>query len=290
VTEEDGPGRLVVVGTPIGNLGDLSRRAVDALGDADVVYCEDTRRTRGLLSHAAIRGATLRSLHGHNEAARVEAVLGALGAGRTVAVVTDAGMPGVSDPGARVVAAASAAGFDVSVVPGPSAVTAAVAGSGMDAARFCFEGFLPRSGAARRTVLAALAGEPRTTVLFEAPGRVRATLADLAEACGPEREVVIARELTKLHEEFWRGTLVAALERVDAAPVRGEVVLVLAGNARGEEVEVDDARLSDALAERLGPGTKTREVVDEVAADFGVPRRRVYDLALALRGSSGGRT
>ncbi len=290
MTAEEGSGGLVVIGTPIGNLGDLSPRAVGALAAADVVYCEDTRRTRGLLTHAGIRGASLRSLHGHNEAARVDAVLGALGEGRTVAVVTDAGMPGVSDPGARVVAAASEAGFAVSVVPGPSAVTAALAGSGMDAARFSFEGFLPRSGASRRAALAAVARQPRTTVVFEAPGRLAATLGDLAEACGAERQVVIARELTKLHEEIWRGTLAAAVERVTSAPVRGEVVVVVEGNPLGEEVEVDDALLSEALAERLGPGRKTREVVDEVAADFGVARRRVYEIALALRGPSAGRS
>jgi 16S rRNA (cytidine1402-2'-O)-methyltransferase len=274
---------LVLVGTPIGNLSDLTPRAVDTLAGADVVYCEDTRRTRALLTHAGIRGATLRSLHGHNEAARVSAVLAALGQGRTVALVTDAGMPGISDPGARVVAAASEAGYAVSVVPGPSAVTAALAASGMDASRFSFEGFLPRSGAARRAALAGIAAEPRTTVVFEAPGRVAATLEDLAEACGGAREVVIARELTKVHEELWRGTLAAAAERATSEPPRGEVVLVVAGGERAGQAEVDDAVLSEVLADRLSPETRTREVVDGVAAEFGVPRRRVYDLALALR-------
>ncbi len=280
-------GMLMVVGTPIGNLGDLSPRATAALAGADVLYCEDTRRTRALLSHAGIRGVTLRSLHEHNEAARVAAVLGALGEGQTVALVSDAGMPGLSDPGAKVVAAATDAGFAVSVVPGPSAVTAALAASGMDAARFCFEGFLPRSGAARKASLSAVARERRTSVVFEAPGRVAATLGDLAEACGAEREVVIARELTKLYEEIWRGTLAEAVERTRTLPVRGEVVLVVAGDERAEEEDVDDAFLSEVLADRLGPGTKTREVVDGVVADFGVPRRRVYDLALALRRPTG---
>ena len=285
------PGSLVVVGTPIGNLGDLPPRAAAALAGADVVYCEDTRHSRQLFSHAGITGATLRSLHRHNEDDRIDEVVRSVGAGMTVALVSDAGMPGVSDPGSRVVGAVAAAGLTVTVVPGPSAVLAALVGSGLPTDRFCFEGFLPRSGRERRSALAAVAAEPRTTVLFEAPGRVAATLRDLSEACGPTRPVCVARELTKLHEEFWRGTLAEAVAWTAAHPVRGEVVAVLAGAPVADEPGVGDEVLVAALAERLGAGERTRGVVDDVSAAFGVPRRRVYELALTVRsapGSEGG--
>jgi 16S rRNA (cytidine1402-2'-O)-methyltransferase len=274
----------VVVGTPIGNLGDLSPRAVTALATADVIYCEDTRHSRKLLTHAGITGTTLRSLHEHNEDDRIAEVVGSVRDGRAVAVVTDAGMPGISDPGSRVVRAVAAAGLTVTVVPGPSAVLTALVGSGLPTDRFCFEGFLPRSGRARRSVLAAVAAEHRTTVLFEAPGRVAGTLSDLADACGPTRMISVARELTKLHEEFWRGTLGQAVVWAADGPVRGEVVLVLAGAPVGEEVVAGDDVLLAALAERLGAGERTRGAVDEVAAAFEVPRRRVYELALGARG------
>jgi 16S rRNA (cytidine1402-2'-O)-methyltransferase len=278
-----GPGSLVVVGTPIGNLGDLSPRAVTALGDAEVVYCEDTRHSRKLLTHAGITGATLRSLHEHNEDGRIDEVVASVRHGRTVALVTDAGMPGVSDPGSRVVRAVAAAGLTVTVVPGPSAVLTALVGSGLATDRFCFEGFLPRSGKERRSVLAAVAAEPRTTVLFEAPGRVAGTLVDLAASCGPARPVSVARELTKLHEEFWRGTLAEAVAWATGRPVRGEVVLVVGGAPLADAVTAGDDVLLAALDERLGAGERTRGAVDGVAAAFGVPRRRVYELALAAR-------
>jgi 16S rRNA (cytidine1402-2'-O)-methyltransferase len=284
VTPEHDRGLLVVVGTPIGNLGDLTPRAVEALAGADVVYCEDTRRTRGLLTHAGIRGATLRSLHGHNEDSRIAGILDAVRSGRTVALVSDAGMPTVSDPGSALVAAAVDAGLEVSVVPGPSAVTASLVVSGLATGRFCFEGFLPRSGAARRTALASIARETRTAVLFEAPGRLAVTLADLAEACGGDRRVAVVRELTKIHEEVWRGTLADAAAKALEAPVKGEIVVVLAGrdHHRADE-EVDDGLLTAALADRFETGARTREAVEEIALDFGVPRRHIYDLALELR-------
>ena len=279
-------GALVVVGTPIGNLGDLSPRAVAALSAADVIYCEDTRHSRKLLSHAGITGVALRSLHEHNEDDRVDEVVAAVAAGRTVAVVSDAGMPAVSDPGARVVAAVAAAGLVVTVVPGPSAVLAALVASGLATDRFCFEGFLPRSGRGRTERLASVAAEPRTSVLFEAPGRVAATLADLAAVCGDDRPVAVARELTKLHEEVWRGTLADGAAWA-ADGVRGEVVVVLAGAPAVPDAVVDDDELARALDERLDAGARTRGAVDEVAALHGVPRRRVYDLALRLKGGDG---
>ena len=275
-------GALVVVGTPIGNLGDLSPRAIAALSTADVVYCEDTRHSRKLLSHAGITGVPLRSLHEHNEDQRIDEVVAAVAAGRSVAMVSDAGMPAVSDPGARVVAAVAACGLVVRVVPGPSAVLAALVTSGLATDRFCFEGFLPRSGRERTERLAEVASESRTTVLFEAPTRVAATLRDLAAVCGDDRAVAVARELTKLHEEVWRGTLADGVAWA-ADGVRGEVVLVLAGAAAVPDAEVDDQELAGALTERLEAGARTRGAVDEVAAALGVPRRRVYELALRLK-------
>jgi 16S rRNA (cytidine1402-2'-O)-methyltransferase len=278
-----GVGAVVLVGTPIGNLGDLSPRAVQALASADVIYCEDTRHSRKLLTHAGISGVTLRSLHEHNEDDRIDEVLASVAGGATVAVVSDAGMPGISDPGNRLVAAVVAAGLTVTTVPGPSAVLAALVSSGLAGDRFVFEGFLPRSGKDRRARLAALAGEPRTSVLFEAPGRTAATLADLAGSSSGARLVAVARELTKLHEELWRGTLDEAVEWAGRNPVRGEVVLVLAGAEPVEDVPVSDEVLTAAVADRLSGGERTRGVVDEVASTFGVPRRRVYELALAVQ-------
>jgi 16S rRNA (cytidine1402-2'-O)-methyltransferase len=191
-------------------------------------------------------------------------------------------MPAVSDPGARLVAAVSAAGLTVTVVPGPSAVLAALVASGLATDRFCFEGFLPRSGRDRSARLAAVATEERTSVLFEAPGRVAATLADLGAVCGGDRSVAVARELTKLHEEVWRGTLDDAVTWA-ADGVRGEVVLVLGGAPPGVDVEVTDEVLAADLASALAGGARTRGAVDEVAARHGVSRRRAYELALRLR-------
>ena len=284
-TSEPG-GRVVLVGTPIGNLGDLSPRAVDALSSADAIYCEDTRHTRRLLTHAGVRGVPLRSLHEHNEAQRTVEVLQAAAGGSVVAVVSDAGMPGISDPGSRLVAAAVEAGVAVSVVPGPSAVVAALVVSGLPTDRFCFEGFLPRSGLARSERLATLGAEERTVVLFEAPGRVARTFEDLASACGAVRRVAVARELTKVHEEVWRGTLGQAAEWVEEHPVRGEVVLVLEG-ATAVGGEVDDRVLAAAIGDGLRAGERLRGVVDQVAAVFDVPRRRVYELALAQQETGG---
>ena len=279
-------GALVVVGTPIGNLGDLSPRAVAALGSADVIYCEDTRHSRKLLSHAAITGVPLRSLHEHNEGDRIDEVVAAVAGGRVVALVSDAGMPAVSDPGARVVAAVAGSGLTVTVVPGPSAVLTALVASGLATDRFCFEGFLPRSGRDRTARLAVVAAETRTTVLFEAPGRVAGTLGNLAAVCGGDRTVVVARELTKLHEEVWRGSLADGASWA-ADGVRGEVVLVLAGAPTSPDQEVDDEELARDLTGRLAAGARTRGAVDEVASAHGVSRRRVYELALRLKAGDG---
>ena len=198
---------LVLVGTPIGNLGDLSPRAVDELAAADAICCEDTRRTGRLLQHAGVERRPLVVVNDHTEVSAIAGVLERLSRGERVAVVTDAGMPGISDPGERLVRAAVAAGHIVEVVPGPSAAVTALVASGLATGRYAFEGFLPRKGSGRSGRLAEIAVERRTTVLYEAPHRVARTLADLAGACGPDRRVAIARELTKLHEEVWRGSL-----------------------------------------------------------------------------------
>lgn len=272
-------GRLVLVATPIGNLGDLSPRAERTLAEADLLCCEDTRRTRQLLSHAGISGRPLLSVHGHNEATRVEEVVARLRAGATVAVVSDAGMPAVSDPGARLVAAAAAAGIEVTVVPGPSAAVAALVVSGLPTDRFCFEGFLPRRGAERRRALQSLSGERRTAVLYETAPRLATTLADLAEVCGRSRRVAVARELTKLHEELWRGRLGAAAEEFAGRQVRGELVIVLEGAPAPAEPGDEELRL--ALARRLEAGETRRDAASAVAAALGVSRRRVYELGLS---------
>jgi 16S rRNA (cytidine1402-2'-O)-methyltransferase len=278
-------GRLVLVGTPIGNLGDLAPRAVEALREADVIAAEDTRRTRGLLSHAGIRGGNrLRSVHAHNEQASAAGLVAQMLDGRTVAYVTDAGMPGISDPGEELVRACVEAGVPVEVVPGPSAALTALVLSGFPTARFVFEGFLPRKGRARTERLEVIAGEHRTVVCFEAPSRVAATLADLAVACGPERGVAIARELTKLHEDVWRGTLAGGVEHVTSAEPRGEHVLVVAPAPETPRNEPDDAALDDALDELLARGISARDAAAEVASSLGVPRRRAYDAAVRRRG------
>jgi len=277
-------GRLVVVATPIGNLEDLSPRAEKALRGADLICCEDTRRTGRLLERAGIAGRRLLSLHAHNEAGRTSAVLGELAAGATVALVSDAGTPLVCDPGERLVAAAIAAGLPVVAVPGPSALLAALVASGFSAVPFAFEGFLPRRGPARRARLAEIAAARRTTVLYEAPQRLRATLADLAEACGPDRRVAICRELTKLHEEVRRSSLAEAAAEAAASEARGEHVLVLEPAAA--PVAADALALRDALARLREAGLARRDAVAAAAALLGVAHRDAYAAALELEAAA----
>ena len=213
----------------------------------------------------------------HTEAAAVRRVLERLARGERVAVVTDAGMPGIADPGERLVRAALAEGHAVEVVPGPSAAVTAVVASGLPTSRFVFEGFLPRQGSGRTERLAELAAERRTVVLYEAPHRLARTLADLVEACGPDRRVAIGRELTKLHEETWRGALAAAVEWA-ANPPKGELVLVLDGAPPPQPV--GDEELHAAVRERLAAGDSARDAAAAVAELLGVPRRRAYEAAV----------
>lgn len=264
-----------MVSTPIGNLGDLSQRAVEALATADLVACEDTRRTGRLLAHLGIGDRTLLRLDAHREAAGAERVLEVLTAGGRVALVSDAGTPAVSDPGQRIIQRVIASGHGVRAVPGASAVLAALVVSGLATDRFVFDGFLPRKGPERAARIGELVGERRTAVLFESPHRVAETLAELAVACGSDRPVAVCRELTKLHEEVWRGVLGEVVEGV--GPVRGEVVIVLGGASATDEV--DDEAIVAALDEALRGGRTRRDAVREVAARLGVARNVVYELS-----------
>ncbi len=267
---------LWLVATPIGNLDDLAPRATEVLAAARLVCCEDTRRTGRLLQHAGIRAERLAVCNEHTEAACTEQALDVLAGGGDVAIVSDAGTPGISDPGERMVVAAIGAGHVVSAVPGPSAAVMAVTISGLPAARFCFEGFLPRKGAERQQRLAELAAERRTSVLYEAPHRIERTLDDLHRACGDDRMVVVARELTKLYEEVHRGTL----GDIDIGAVRGEYVIVLAGAP--DAGPADDAAVRRLLEDALADGRRTRDAAADVAARTGRRKREVYDLALEL--------
>jgi 16S rRNA (cytidine1402-2'-O)-methyltransferase len=275
-------GTLCLVGTPIGNLGDISERARRALASADIIACEDTRRTRALLAHLGIRTPRLVSFFEGNEERRIPGLLDGLRAGRQVAVVTDAGMPGLSDPGYRLVRAAARAGLPVDVVPGPSAALAALVISGLPTDRFVFEGFLPRKAAARRARLADLADDPRTLVVYESPRRLGPMLADAVAALG-ERPAAVARELTKAHQEVVRGSLPEVAAQFAQAPPRGEVVVVIGGAPEAAVPALDDlARRVEALT---ATGVSRREAAARVAAEAGASRREVYEASLRRRSS-----
>jgi 16S rRNA (cytidine1402-2'-O)-methyltransferase len=275
-------GTLHVVATPIGNLEDVTSRSVRALREADLVLAEDTRRTRKLLDRCGVPARSL-SLHAHNEAARIERALEVLSAGGSVALVSDAGTPLISDPGERLVSAAVAGGHRVVPVPGASAVLAALSVADLPAVPFAFLGFPPRKGGPRRALLASYRGRPETLVFFESPRRVPGTLRDLAEALG-DRPACVARELTKLHEEVSRGRLGELAQRFDGG-VRGEVTIVV-GGATAEEMAPDVDGLDDAIRERMAGGSSAREIASELARDRGLPRREVYARVVALRQKS----
>jgi len=269
-------GRLYVCATPIGNLGDVSDRLRDVLKTADVVYAEDTRRTATLLRHVGA-SPPVRSLFVGNEKRRTADLLASLDQGLTVAMVTDAGMPTVSDPGSDVVRLARQAGHLVTVVPGPSAVVAAVALAGFGGDRFVFEGFLPRKGKERSERLHRIGGEDRPVILFVSPHRLVADLESVAEATGPEREIAITREMTKLHEEVWSGPVGQAIEEWSDREVKGELTVVVAPGA------LEAPSLDAALAEARGlveGGAAPSEAARRVATATGVSRREIYQVLI----------
>jgi 16S rRNA (cytidine1402-2'-O)-methyltransferase len=284
---DQGGGRLVLAATPIGDPQDAPPRLARLLAEADVVAAEDTRRLRRLTAALGVepRGRLV-SYHEHNEQVRSAELVAAAVEGATVLVVTDAGMPSVSDPGLRVVRAAIEADVPVTAVPGPSAVLTALALSGLATDRFCFEGFLPRKPGERRRALAALAGERRTMVFFEAPHRVAATLADMAAVLGPDRPAALCRELTKTYEEVRREPL-GVLAAGAAEGVLGEITLVVQGAPA--VVVTDVAELVPAVLERVAAGERLKEAAAEVSAMTGVPKRTLYDAAIAARTAEGGR-
>ncbi len=275
---------LLLAGVPIGQPGDASARLCEALAGAQVVAAEDTRRLHRLCRDLGVElvGRVVSYFEG-NEAQRAPQLLAALRAGETVLLVTDAGMPSVSDPGYRLVAAAAAEDLPVTCLPGPSAVTTALAVSGLPSDRFCFEGFLPRKAGERRTRLAGLAAERRTAVLFEAPHRLADSLADMVTVLGPDRRAVVCRELTKTHEEVRRGTL-AELAAHFAGEVRGEITVVVEGAAE-QTVESTPVELARLVAVREASGEARKEAIAGVARELGVPRREVYDAVVSAKGS-----
>lgn len=267
-------GTLYLVATPIGNLEDISMRALRVLRAASLIAAEDTRQTAKLLRRYDIHTPTT-SYFEHNKLAKLDVILQAL-AGGDVALVSDGGVPGLSDPGYELVRAAIEAGYHVSPIPGPSAVLAALAASGLPTDAFVYLGFLPRRAAERRARLAALAGERRTLVVFEAPHRLRAALADILRELG-DRRVAVCRELTKLHEEIFRGPASEALARWAEEPPRGEITLVIEGAPESAGVW-DEARVKAALAKLIAAGESPRSAAKEVARLSGRPSREVYRL------------
>jgi 16S rRNA (cytidine1402-2'-O)-methyltransferase len=272
---------LYVVATPLGNLGDLSHRAAETLRSVPVVAAEDTRRVRGLLAHLDAHPKVL-SFHAHSPERRQDLLLSILADGRDVALVTDAGTPGVSDPGENLVRAARAAGFGVVPIPGPSAVSTALSAAGLSADRYLFLGFLPRKGAERARLLQAAAESEWTVVLYEAPPRLADLLEDLAEVAGEDREAVIGRELTKLHEEFRAGTLATLASYYRESPPRGEITVVVAGCGDAASPSGPPPDVAGRALSLLAEGLTRKVVVQRLVADLGVPRNEAYRIVTSL--------
>ncbi|MEN9229371.1 MAG: 16S rRNA (cytidine(1402)-2'-O)-methyltransferase [Thermostichus sp. DG02_5_bins_236] len=279
---------LYLVATPIGNREDITLRALRILQEVDWVAAEDTRHSGQLLKHFQI-AARLISYHQHNAAQRIPELLGYLSAGQSGALISDAGTPAISDPGEELVRACIQAGIPVVPVPGPVAAITALIASGLSTRRFVFEGFLPSKPAQRQAYLQQLAQEPRTLIFYEAPHRIRQTLQDLITCCGPDRQVVLARELTKLHESFWRGSLATALEHFKTQPPRGEFTLLIEGSVNSDnglgkllsEAEIRQ-ELAQLLAQGLSRSTASRQLAQSLQGSPVWTRRRLYDLSLEM--------
>ncbi len=274
-------GQLYLVPTPIGNLEDMTFRAIRILQTVDLIAAEDTRHTGKLLQHFAITTPQI-SYHDHNRHSRLPSLLEHLQSGKTLALVTDAGTPGISDPGAELVAACIAEQIGVIPLPGATALTTALIASGLATERFVFEGFLPTKGALRQERLVELQAEYRTILLYEGPHRLLTTLQDLATHLGPDRQVVTARELTKLHEEFWRGTLAQSLEHYQDHTPKGEFVLAIAGQPSQASPSYSPATLKQELQDLLVQGMSRSQASRHLADVTQLPRRQLYQLTLEL--------
>jgi 16S rRNA (cytidine1402-2'-O)-methyltransferase len=273
-------GQLILVATPIGNLGDISERMKQVLEQADLIACEDSRHSGRLVKHMGITSPKYIVVNDHTERDACNGIVEAILGGKTVALITDAGTPGISDPGSVVVQAVIAAGLSVTAVPGPAALIMALIISGIPTTRFVFEGFLPRSGRDRAERLADIASEMRTVVFYEAPHRIARTLNDLATACHPDRLIAVTRELTKMHEEVWRGSVSEAALHFATVEAMGEFVVVLA--AAEAPLPADEDLIKEALVQEFSTGLSTRDAVDAVVKKTSAPKRVVYALALLL--------
>jgi len=274
-------GKLYLVGTPIGNLDDMTMRAIKTLQTVDWIAAEDTRHTGKLLHHFEVRTPQI-SYHEHNSHSRVPELVAMLAAGKSIALVTDAGMPGISDPGYELVCACIAASITVIPIPGVTAGITALTASGLPTLQFVFEGFLPIDPQSRRSRLDALQTEPRTIVLYEAPHRLIRTLEDLAASLNGDRQVVIARELTKLHEEFWRGDLTSSIEHYTNRAPKGEFTLILAGASEVAPPTWTEAQLQSELRAIMADGMSRSEASRHLADLTKLPRRQLYQLSLSI--------
>ena len=273
-------GQLILVATPIGNLGDISERMKQVLEQADLIACEDSRHSGRLVKHMGITSPKYIVVNDHTERDACNGIVEAIMGGKTIALITDAGTPGISDPGSVVVQAVIAAGLSVTAVPGPAALIMALIISGIPTTRFVFEGFLPRSGRDRAERLADIASEMRTVIFYEAPHRIARTLNDLAVACQPDRLIAVTRELTKMHEEVWRGSVSEAALHFATVEAMGEFVVVLA--AAEAPLPADEDLIKEALVREFSTGLSTRDAVDAVVKKTSAPKRVVYALALLL--------
>ena len=272
---------LVVIGTPIGNLGDISERAIKELREADLICCEDTRRTGKLLNLLNINPRPdLEVLNEHTEEKRANGILNRITAGLRVALVTDAGMPGIADPGQYLIKSAIDHEINLEIVPGPTAGIVALVASGLPTSRFVFEGFIPRKGEERQRRIEEIARDDKTTVIFESGKRIERTIQDLLNICGDERKAIIARELTKMHEEIQRGTLRHLQTKMSDISTKGEFVLILSGIS--EDHYVSDSLLKEELQEIIGSGKSKRDAVKELTSKYQLSKRRVYDLSIEI--------